>query len=409
MAIYHLSAKIVSRATGRSVVGAAAYRSGELLHDQRTAQTFDYTHKSGIEHSEILAPPEAPSWVHDRELLWNTVEQVERRSDAQLAREIEIGLPVELDQDQQITLLRDYVRDTFVSRGMVADLSLHLDNAENPHAHVLLTTRKITPEGFGAKQRDWNVRSELLAWRTEWAHTANQHLTHAGLDIRIDHRTLEAQGIELLPGRKIGVSAERQQHPDLPLGIAERVTEQREIAAENGRRILENPRRALRALVHTQPTFTERDVAKFLHGRTHGAEQFQAAYLKTTTASELVSLGTDDRGRTRFTTREMLAAERGMPDGAKQRAHDDREALRPPAPEQVMEQKAMTPERALTAGERLRQRADLVAQRLAAEREHERSQKPLEQHQQREREKDKTLEQDITERRKLDHDYGLEL
>jgi ATP-dependent exoDNAse (exonuclease V) alpha subunit len=94
-----------------------------------------------------------------------------------------------------------------------------------------------------------------LAWRTEWAHTANQHLTHAGLDIRIDHRTLEAQGIELLPGRKIGVSAERQQHPDLPLGIAERVTEQREIAAESRRRILENPRRALRALTHTQPTF----------------------------------------------------------------------------------------------------------------------------------------------------------
>ena len=406
MAIYHLSAKIVSRATGRSVVGAAAYRSGELLHDQRTAQTFDYTHKSGIEHSEILAPPEAPSWVHDRELLWNTVEQVERRSDAQLAREIEIGLPVELDQDQQITLLRDYVRDTFVSRGMVADLSLHLDNAENPHAHVLLTTRKITPEGFGAKQRDWNGRSELLAWRTEWAHTANQHLTHAGLEIRIDHRTLEAQGIELLPGRKIGVSADRQRHPDLPLGIAERVTEQREIAAENGRRILEKPARALRALTHTQPTFTERDLAKFLHGRTHGAEQFQAAYLKTTTAPELVPLGTDDRGRTRFTTREMLAAERGMPDRAKEFEHDYREALRPSAPEYVMEQKVVAPERAPTVAERLRQRADLVAQRLAAEREHERSQKTLEQ-QQPERQKDKTLEQDITEQRKQDHDYGL--
>ena len=88
---------------------------------------------------------------------------MERRSDAQRAREIEIGLPVELDRDQQIILLCDYVRDTFVSRGMVADLSLHLDTAENPHAHVLLITREITPEGFGAKRRDWNERSELLA------------------------------------------------------------------------------------------------------------------------------------------------------------------------------------------------------------------------------------------------------
>jgi ATP-dependent exoDNAse (exonuclease V) alpha subunit len=309
MAIYHLSAKIVSRAEGRSVVGAAAYRSGESLYDERIAQTFDYTRKAGVEHSEILAPPEAPSWVHDRETLWNAVEQIERRKDAQLAREIEIGLPIELNKDQQVVLLRDYVRDTFVSRGMVADLAMHLDNPDNPHAHVLLATRQITPEGFGAKRRDWNVRSELMQWRAAWAETANQHLARAGLDIRIDHRTLEAQGIDLVPGRKIGLSAERQQQPDLPLGVAERIAEQREIAAENGRRILEDPHLALHALTRSQATFTERDIAKYLHGRTEGAEQFQAAYLKVTTAPELVTLRTDDRGHPRLTTREMLNTE----------------------------------------------------------------------------------------------------
>ena len=309
MATYHLSAKIVSRAEGRSVVGAAAYRSGESLYDERIAQTFDYTRKAGVEHSEILAPPEAPSWVHDRETLWNAVEQIERRKDAQLAREIEIGLPIELNKDQQVVLLRDYVRDTFVSRGMVADLAMHLDNPDNPHAHVLLATRQITPEGFGAKRRDWNVRSELMQWRAAWAETANQHLARAGLDIRIDHRTLEAQGIDLVPGRKIGLSAERQQQPDLPLGVAERIAEQREIAAENGRRILEDPHLALHALTRSQATFTERDIAKYLHGRTEGAEQFQAAYLKVTTAPELVTLRIDDRGHPRLTTREMLNTE----------------------------------------------------------------------------------------------------
>jgi len=314
MAIYHLHSKIVSRADGRSVVAAAAYRSGELLYDQHVGKTFDYTRKAGVEYTEILAPPEAPSWVYDRERLWNTVEQVECRKDSQLAREIEIALPIELNKDQQVALLRDFVRDTFVSHGMVADVALHLDNADNPHAHILLTTRELTSEGFGLKRRDWNARTELMEWREAWAGTANKHLAHAGLDIRIDHRTLEAQRIDLVPGRKIGLSAERQLEPDLPRGVLERVAEQREIAAENGRRILKDPGLGLRALTHTQATFTHHDIAKYLHTRTQGAEQFESAYLKMTTAPELVRLGVDDRGRTRFTTAEMLGIEREMLD-----------------------------------------------------------------------------------------------
>ena len=312
MAIYHLSAKIVSRARGQSVVASAAYRAGEKLHDQRLDQTFDYTRKRGIERTEILAPVGAPQWVSSREALWNAVERVERRADSQLAREIELGLPAELTRSEQIDLLRDFAQRAFVSKGMVVDLALHHDNPENPHAHLLLTTRSLTPEGFGSKRRDWNERSQLLKWREQWAEFANEHLLHAGHEIRIDHRTLEAQGIGLAPGRKLGVSAERQELPDLPNSVADRVAEQRAIAAENGQRILDNPELALRALSHYQATFTERDIAKFLHSRTHGAEQFQAAYLKVTTSPELNVLGVDERGRKRWTTKEMLALERGL-------------------------------------------------------------------------------------------------
>jgi Ti-type conjugative transfer relaxase TraA len=314
MAIYHLSAKVVSRAAGQSVVASAAYRAAENLHDQRLGQTFDYTRKTGVEHTEILAPQNAPSWVQDRAALWNAVEQVERRKDAQLAREIELGLPVELTKDEQIALVRDFAQRAFVSKGMVVDLAVHRDNPENPHAHLLLTTRELTPEGFGPKRRDWNDKAELLTWREQWAEVANEHLARAGHAIRIDHRTLEAQGIDLVPGRKIGLSAERQQQPDLPRNLAEKVAEQREIAAENGRRILEDPNLALQVLTHQQATFTQRDVARYLHTRTDGAEQFQAAYLKVTTSPQLVKLGHDERGRDRFTTREMIGIEREMLD-----------------------------------------------------------------------------------------------
>jgi Ti-type conjugative transfer relaxase TraA len=312
LAIYHLSAKIVSRAQGQSVVASAAYRAADRLQDQRIGKTFDYSHKLGVEHAEILAPEGAPAWVFERQKLWNTVEAVERRKDAQLARELEIALPVELTKQEQIALVRDYAQRTFVSQGMVVDLAVHRDNAENPHAHLLMTTRGLSGDGFGRKQRSWNERSQLLGWRESWAETANEHLLRADHEIRIDHRSLDAQGIDLAPGRKIGISADRQRSLSLPAGLAEKVAEQREIAEENGRRILEDPGLALKALTHHQATFTERDIAKWLHGRTEGAEQFQAAFLKVTASPELVAIGSDERGRKRFTTKEMLSVERSL-------------------------------------------------------------------------------------------------
>jgi Ti-type conjugative transfer relaxase TraA len=312
MAIYHQTTKLVKRSDGRNAVAAAAYRSGTSMYEEATGQTHDYSKKMGVEHSEILAPDQAPEWVFDRQRLWNEVEAAEHRKDAQVAREVEVGLPVELSKNEQVELLRDFVKREFVSRGMVADFSLHLDNPENPHAHILLTTRDLTPEGFGQKNRGWNQTSELLGWRRGWAEVTNEHLAQAGLGVRVDHRSYKEQGIELSPGRKLGVGRERQEDERLPSFLADRIQEQRQIAGANGVQIIADPGIALKAMTHSQATFSHHDLARFLHTRTDGAEQFDRAYLKVTTSPELVELGKDDAGRQRFTTREMLGLERGL-------------------------------------------------------------------------------------------------
>ena len=312
MAIYHLTAKIVHRAKGQSAVAAAAYRSGSLLHEESTGITHDYTRKRGVEHTEILAPDGAPAWVFDRETLWNAVELAEKRKDAQVAREIEIGLPVELTQSEQIALACDFAKREFVRKGMIADVGVHLDNPLNPHAHILLSTRELTSEGFGPKRRDWNAKQELLAWRRGWAEVTNEHLAEAGLAVRIDHRSYAEQQLDLIPGRKIGVGKDREDTPDLPGFLADRIAEQQRIAGANGEEIIAEPTIALKALSHSNATFSYHDLAKFLHTRTSSAEQFQSAYLKVTTSPELVPLGVDDLGRQRFTTRDMLRAERSL-------------------------------------------------------------------------------------------------
>jgi ATP-dependent exoDNAse (exonuclease V) alpha subunit len=137
--------------------------------DGRTGAVHDYTRKSDIRHSEIMAPEAAPEWSLDRPALWSAVEAAERRKDAQLAREAQLALPRELDADRQIALLRSFVRDEFVSRGMVADFSLHDHTGSDgqPHAHVMLTMRSIDETGFGLKVRDWNSDELLVHWREQ--------------------------------------------------------------------------------------------------------------------------------------------------------------------------------------------------------------------------------------------------
>jgi Ti-type conjugative transfer relaxase TraA len=344
VAIYHLSAKIVSRESGRSVVAAAAYRAAQSLDEKLSGITHNYTRKEGVEHSEILAPEGAPDWVFDRSTLWNTIEAVEKRKDAQLAREIEVGLPIELDSEEQLALLREYVKREFVARGMVADVSIHRDDPNNPHAHILLTMRRLTAQGFGLKERSWNERAKLLDWRRGWEEVTNESLAHAGLAVRIDHRSLKAQGLTLEPGRKIGVGLERQRSGELPDRIADRVAEQREIARENGERILIDPTIALKGITHGQATFSRQDLAKFLHTRTDGADQFQAALLKVTASLELISLGRDDRDVERFTSREMLALEAGLLERAQDLTHRDGHAVAKSRAASVLSQQRLSRE-----------------------------------------------------------------
>jgi len=204
---------------------------------------------------------------------------------------------------------------------MVADIGIHRDNPVNPHAHILLTTRNLTPEGFGPKNRGWNDKAQLLHWRSGWADATNEHLMHAGLAVRIDHRSYREQQLDLIPGRKLGLDADRQHTLDLPGFLADRVAEQQRIARANGTQIIAEPTIALKALSHSNATFTHHDIAKFLHTRTTGAEQFQTAYLKVTTSAELVPLGLDEAGRQRFTTREMFKLEQSLLDNAEQLAH----------------------------------------------------------------------------------------
>lgn len=200
MASYHFAMQIIGRSKGRSVVAAAAYRAGARLTDPRTGEIHNYSQRKGIAHSEILLPEGAAPWLADRQRLWATVEEMEKRKDAQLARELNIALPHELDAADRLALLRDFVRSQFVSEGMVADIAIHEPAGEwsgdqrNHHAHVLLTLRQATPEGlWRVKTRDWNSDAALEGWRAAWAEHQNRWLEFRGWDARVDHRTLIAQ------------------------------------------------------------------------------------------------------------------------------------------------------------------------------------------------------------------------
>lgn len=314
MAIYHFSGTIISRSQGRSVVACAAYRSGERLHDARYDKIHDYTKKEDVAHTEILLPEQAPALFSNRETLWNFVEACEKRKDAQLAREFNFALPRELTLEQNITLAREFVTQEFVKKGMIADLCIHNDPMPNgerqPHAHVMLTLRQVTPEGFGQKVREWNDKEYLLVWRKAWAEIANRHLFLHDHDIKIDHRTLEAQGIDLEPQYKIG-AAVAQEH-------LARLEDHQRIARENGEKLLDDPNIALTAITRQQSTFTHQDLARFVNRHTVDAEQFQAVYDTIKASPELVFLGKDAQNRERFTTQELLTVERRMMERAEQ-------------------------------------------------------------------------------------------
>lgn len=194
MSIYHLSFKICKRSDGKSSVYLAAYQNRQEITDDRTGAKWNYSEKPGFDSSFILAPANTPTWlVADSATLWNTVEATEKRKDAQLSRYFDVALPVELNREQQLELIRSYCQNHFVDSGMIADVALHDLDSQNPHAHVMLTMREVTPEGFGNKVRAWNDRTQLENWREKWTIEANKALKDANSKSRIDHRSLADQ------------------------------------------------------------------------------------------------------------------------------------------------------------------------------------------------------------------------
>ncbi|MGV1963621.1 Ti-type conjugative transfer relaxase TraA [Agrobacterium sp. 22-222-1] len=352
MAIAHFSASIVSRGSGRSVVLSAAYRHCAKMEYEREARTIDYTRKQGLVHEEFLLPSDAPKWVRamiaDRsvagasEAFWNKVEVFERRSDAQLARDLTIALPLELTPEQNIALVRDFVEKHILAKGMVADWVYH-DNPGNPHIHLMTTLRPLTEDGFGAKKvavigedgqpvrtKSGKILYELWAGSTDdfnvlrdgWFERLNHHLALGGIDLRIDGRSYEKQGIDLEPTIHLGVGAKAIERKAQEQGFRpelERLELNEERRGENARRILRRPEIVLDLIMREKIVFDERDVAKVLHRYIDDPAVFQQLMLRIILNPEVLRLqrdtidfSTGEKVPARYSTRAMIRLEATM-------------------------------------------------------------------------------------------------
>lgn len=247
MAIFHMNFSNISGGNGRSAVASASYRSGEKLHSDAENKNYFYE-RVVMPESFILLPENAPEWASDREVLWNEVEAIDRKVNSRYAKEFNVALPVELTNDEQKELLTRYVQETFANNGMVADVAIHRDNADNPHAHVMLTNRPFNADGtWGQKSKteyildengnktrtekgnirqrkiwlvDWDKPGKVQEWRKGWADAVNRTFEQKNMPERISEKTLEEQGIDGLPTQHVGVNRnkkERQEYNDLAI------------------------------------------------------------------------------------------------------------------------------------------------------------------------------------------------
>nr|MCU0733231.1 MobA/MobL family protein [Hyphomonas sp.] len=352
MAVPHFSVSIVARGSGRSAVLSAAYRHCAKMEYEREARSIDYTRKQGLLHEEFVIPSDAPEWLQsliaDRsvsgasEAFWNKVEDFEKRSDAQLAKDITIALPMELSSEQNIELVRDFVARHITAQGMVADWVFH-DAPGNPHIHLMTTLRSLTEDGFGSKKvvvtgpdgkalrnDSGKIVYELWAgglddfnaFRDGWFACQNRHLALAGLDIRIDGRSFEKQGIELTPTIHLGVGTkaiERKAEGAEEKAALERLKLQEARRAENARRIQRNPAIVLDLITRERSVFDARDVAKILHRYIDDAGLFQSLMARILQSPETLRLDrerldfvTGVRAPAKYTTRELIRLEAEM-------------------------------------------------------------------------------------------------
>lgn len=245
VAIYHLSVKTISRSAGRTATAAAAYRAGVAITDLRTGEVHDYTRKRGIASTDLVLPAGAPDWASDRAALWNAAEQAETRKNSTVAREFEIALPAELPAAARRQLAVDFARELAERHGCAVDVSVHEPGKEgdnrNHHAHVLCSTRRLTPAGFGEKTRELDDRKtkEVDRWRERFAVLQNERLQQHGIAARVDHRTLKEQGIDREPtqhfGPQITAMVRKGKSSHVKQRIDDEVTERLRAAAEQGR------------------------------------------------------------------------------------------------------------------------------------------------------------------------------
>jgi Ti-type conjugative transfer relaxase TraA len=352
MAVPHFSVSIVARGSGRSAVLSAAYRHCAKMDYEREARTIDYTRKQGLLHEEFVIPADVPEWLQsmiaDRsvsgasEAFWNKVEEFEKRSDAQLAKDVTIALPIELSVEQNIELVRDFVARHITAQGMVADWVFH-DAPGNPHIHLMTTLRPLAEDGFGSKKvavtgPDGKVLrndggkivyelwaggiNDFNAFRDGWFTCQNRHLALAGLDIRIDGRSFERQGIELTPTIHLGVGTkaiERKAQGAEEKAALDRLELQEERRTENARRIQRNPEIVLDLITREKSVFDERDVAKILHRYIDDASLFQSLMARILQSPQTLRLdreraafATGVRVPAKYTTRELIRLEAEM-------------------------------------------------------------------------------------------------
>ena len=215
MAIYHLSVKPISRTDGRSATAAAAYRAATQISDTRTGKLHDYRRKQGVVSAVLLVPEAAPKWAHDRSQVWNAAEIAEVRKNATVAREFEIALPAELNDLQRQQLAHEFAQELVNQHGCIADVAIHQPSGggdqRNHHAHILLSTRRLGPEGFTDKTRELDDYSSgpkwVHKWRERYAQLQNRYLQQAGCEVRVDHRSYQNQGVDVLPSCHLGPSA----------------------------------------------------------------------------------------------------------------------------------------------------------------------------------------------------------
>lgn len=277
MAIYFLNLKSLGRSTGSSAVSAAAYRAGERIRDERTGKTYDHSGRQGVLHKEIMLPNQFSanemSWAKDRSSLWNAAERAEVRRDARTAREYLVALPAELSPQARINLVTGFSRELVERYGFALDIAIHAprdypgSDPRNFHAHLLATTREVTREGLGAKTTlEWSdtrrrqiglgaAVGELLHVRERWAMAANTALAHEHINARIDHRTLQAQGIDREPKPHIPHAAFEMERHGYHSVVAERIREQYRARVEA---------RLQRAAQHEQPAAAPRSLGGML-------------------------------------------------------------------------------------------------------------------------------------------------